>query len=188
MDKVQLRNNMKQKLINLTKDEHKLYSKDIRNKLVNSLEWQEATTIGITISTNFEVDTVTIIEKGWSQNKKIVVPKCFPKQKQLQFLKINSFKDVENSFFNLREPIVANTVQVEKSDIDLLIVPGLVFDNQGYRIGFGGGYFDRFLADFNQQTVSLAYHFQMVDEIPKEDYDLPVGKIINNTNIRFGGS
>ncbi|UTW69923.1 hypothetical protein KHA80_03360 [Anaerobacillus sp. HL2] len=79
--------------------------------------------------------------------------------KNYGFYEINSFADVENSFFHLREPIISDTVQINKHEIELLIVPGLVFDKQGYRIGFGGGYFDR-LTDYNQLTLSLLFTFR----------------------------
>ena len=82
------------------------------------------------------------------------------------------------SDFGVEEPLVQQ--QVEKSEINLLIVPGLIFSSQGYRIGFGGGYYDRFLTTFQGQTVSLAFSEQLRDDWQPAEFDIPVKKIITD--------
>lgn len=180
-NKKQLRNEMKQLLMQMTKEEYTKYSEEITEKLINSTEWIKAKTIGITISTGREVNTHAIIDTGWKEGKQIVVPKCFPEKKQMKFFQIKSFDEVEDSFYSLKEPITTITPLVRKEHIDLLIVPGLVYDKRGYRIGFGGGYYDRYLANYKNKTLSLAFHFQVIEEVPYELYDIPVEKIITNT-------
>ena len=69
------------------------------------------------------------------------------------------------------------------SQIDLLIVPGLAYTQAGYRLGFGGGYYDRFLRDYDGKTISLAFNCQMIPQIDLEEHDLPVSKIITNTEV-----
>ncbi len=179
--KKQLREKMKDNLKQMNDDDYQTFSYELKKKLLRSKEWKEAKTIGITISTNREVDTRSIIEAGWEEKKRIVVPKCFPEKKELKFYQINSFQEVEDSFYSLKEPIITMTPFVEKSEIDLLIVPGLIFDEHGYRIGFGGGYYDRYLMDYANMTISLAFDFQLVDDLPKENFDIPIQKIISNT-------
>ncbi|WNF37765.1 5-formyltetrahydrofolate cyclo-ligase [Bacillaceae bacterium IKA-2] len=181
-NKGQLRNEMKQRLLKMKETDYILFCSEIKNKLLQSKEWDEATTIGITIATKREIDTIPIIEAGWKQGKQIVVPKCFPKEKKLNFYQINSFLEVEDSFYSLKEPITTLTPFVNKEQIDLVIVPGLIFDKEGYRIGFGGGYYDRYLNGYHNDTIALAFDFQLVDEVPKEAYDIPVRKIITNTS------
>lgn len=181
-NKIQLRREMKQHLLEMKKTEYILLCSEIKTKLLQSKEWHEATTIGITISSNREIDTTPIIEAGWKEGKRIVVPKCFPDQKELKFYKITSFQEVEDSFYSLKEPIISVTPFVEKEQIDLLIVPGLIFDKSGFRIGFGGGYYDRYLNDYHKATVALAFDFQLVDEIPKEAHDIPIRRIVTNTS------
>ncbi|OIJ16095.1 5-formyltetrahydrofolate cyclo-ligase [Anaerobacillus arseniciselenatis] len=179
--KKQLRDEMKRKLMQMNNEDYQIYSQQLQMKLLESKEWEEANTIGITISTNREVNTKPIIEAGWKQNKRIVVPKCYPSEKKLKFYEITSFDEVEDSFFSLKEPMVTITPLVEKNEIDLLVVPGLIFDQRGYRIGFGGGYYDRYLKEYVNNTVSLAFNFQLLDEIPKEEFDVPINRVIINT-------
>lgn len=82
------------------------------------------------------------------------------------------------SSFGVEEPLVFE--KVVKDEIDLLIVPGLIFSSEGYRIGFGGGYYDRFLKDFQGPTVSLAFGEQIRDDWQPENFDIPVAKIITD--------
>ncbi len=181
MSKTALRNAMKKKLLAMGELDYSAFSAEIKNQLTTSLEWEAAKTVGITISTGREVDTKEVIEEGWRQQKRIVVPKCFPDRKELKFFEITSFDELEDSFYSLKEPITTMTPFVSKEEIDLLIVPGIVFDKRGYRIGYGGGYYDRYLSNYQNKTVSLAFSFQILKEIPNETYDIPVEKIIYNT-------
>jgi 5-formyltetrahydrofolate cyclo-ligase len=82
----------------------------------------------------------------------------------------------------LFEPITDETLSVKKNEIDLQIVPGLVFSDEGYRIGFGGGYYDRYMSDYNGATLSLAFVTQTSHKIPVEGHDIPVSKIITEVN------
>src|SRR5699024_4104882 len=102
---------------------------------------------------------------------------------KLVFYKIDSFEQVEKQLHGLQEPISEETIAMEKSQIDLLVVPGLVFDKAGFRIGFGGGYYDRFLVDYPNETVSLLSQSQLVNEIPVEEFDKPVEYLIVENQI-----
>ena len=73
------------------------------------------------------------------------------------------------------------TELVEKKNIDLIVVPGVVFDRQGYRIGFGGGYYDRYLSDFEGKRIALAFDEQVIEAVPRESHDLPVHILITET-------
>ncbi|OIJ22181.1 5-formyltetrahydrofolate cyclo-ligase [Anaerobacillus alkalidiazotrophicus] len=181
MKKTYLRNKVKKCLQEMSNADYVELSSTIKKRFITSEEWKSSKTIGITISTQREVDTKSIIEEGWRQNKRIVVPKCFPKEKELKFYEINSFTDLEESFYALKEPITTKTTFVAKENIDLLVVPGVVFDTRGYRIGYGGGYYDRYLINYKNKKISLAFHFQIINEVPNEHHDIAVDKIICNT-------
>ena len=140
--------------------------------------WKQAKTIGVTVSQGFEWDTKPIIEAGWMDNKTVAVPKCLPKEKQLTFYKLEAYNQLEVVYYNLLEPKPDETVKVSKQGIDVLIVPGLLFDKQGYRIGFGGGFYDRFLTDFSNTTISILHSKQLMEDIPREAFDIPVQFLI----------
>lgn len=172
--KATLRKSMQEKLAKVSEAEREEISEKIQKRLFESKLWQQADTIGIYLSFGNEWDTRTIIEKAWQSGKNVAVPKTNPAVKELNFYQINDFSEVRKGHFNLEEPIVEKTKLVEKDAIDLLIVPGLVFSKDGYRIGFGGGYYDRFLTDFIHPTVSLVWSGQLVEYLPTDWYDIPV--------------
>lgn len=178
--KTQLRKNMKMKLEQLTLPVYEDLSYQVACKLFADEDWKRASTVGITVSKRPEVDTFQLIRKAWEQGKRVVVPKCVPREKELDFRTLTRFSQLEMVYSQLYEPKVTATEPVTSQQIDLLIVPGLVFSTSGYRIGFGGGYYDRFLKDFTGNTLSLAFQIQVTQDLPIEDHDLPVAKIITN--------
>lgn len=152
-------------------------------QLLHTDLWKNASSVGITISQGFEWDTKAIIEAAWNDNKQVSVPKCDPSIKALTFYQLTTYEQLEVVYYNLKEPNPDQSQETEKSTIDLLIVPGLLFDPSGYRIGFGGGYYDRFLTNFPNTTVSLISKGQLVKEIPKEKFDLPVNYLITEDGL-----
>lgn len=158
-------------------------SQAIKDRVVATPEFIEAEVIGITLSRFPEVDTRLIIEAAWERGKKIVVPKCIAKTRTMDFRLITSFEDLETVYMDLLEPIVAKTTSIRKEDISLQIVPGVVFSDQGYRIGFGGGYYDRYMKYFQGEVLSLAFEIQTAKSVPVESHDIPVEKIITEKGI-----
>lgn len=187
LDKKQLRKSILHELTTKSTEEKQLIEKDIYKTLFSTELWKISKVIGITISRHVEWDTQPIIQKAWKQGKLICIPKSNPNKHKMTFYKINSFAQVEKQHHSLFEPIPAETEAVKKNQIDLLIVPGLLFDKTGFRIGFGGGYYDRFLVDFPNETLSLLSQSQLLNKIPTERFDLPVNYlIVENELIKTG--
>lgn len=185
MDKQQLRKSVTQKLTAKSLEEKQLIELNITETLLHSKLWEQSQIIGITISRGVEWNTKLIIKEAWRQGKIICIPKSYPKEHKMIFYKIHTFKEVKNQYHDLLEPIPEISEQICNHTIDLLIVPGLLFDKYGFRIGFGGGYYDRFLADFPNETLSLLSKSQLVDKLPTESYDIPVNYlIVENEMIR----
>lgn len=182
-EKNSLRQQMKETLSKLSKPLYEDYSYKIANKLFEDPDWIEADIIGITISKQPEVDTYQIIRKAWELGKQVVVPKCYPKEKKLSFRRLTELSQLESVFYGLLEPIEAETIEVKPEQINLLVVPGLAYIKEGYRLGFGGGYYDRFLTHYKGKTLSLAFECQVVTYIPVEKHDIPVSKIITNNDV-----
>lgn len=177
-DKAAVRKEVMAKLAKLEKPLHKYLSYEIATTLFKDPLWKNAKTIAITISRFPEVDTYQIIRKAWEEGKHVAIPKCLPENREMVFRELTQFDQLESVYYGLLEPIEAKTKAVSIDSIDLLIVPGLAFTVEGYRLGVGGGYYDRFLLKYKGETVALAFESQLVPSLPMEPHDLPVGKII----------
>ncbi|MBY0145680.1 5-formyltetrahydrofolate cyclo-ligase [Neobacillus niacini] len=182
-EKTLIRKEMKERLSGLSKPYYEDYSYIIARNLYDQDDWIQADVIGVTISKEPEVDTYQIIRKAWESGKEVVVPKCHPKEKMLTFHKITQFSQLESVFYGLFEPIIDQTIEVGHEDIDLLIVPGLAYTRDGFRLGFGGGYYDRYLPQYKGKTISLAFHFQVIPHFPVEEHDIAVSKLITNEEV-----
>ena len=173
-------------LAEIDDDERLTISKEIQKQLFKSKLWKKVETIGIYISSKYEWDTRNIIEEAFKAGKKVAVPKTISDVRRMDFYQISDLSQVEkvkSGQFTLEEPIIEETVYLDKNKIDLLFVPGLIFSRDGYRIGLGGGYYDRFLPDFTNTSVSLALEKQIKESIPTKEYDMPVKYIITENEI-----
>lgn len=182
-DKRELRRRMLDRLRHLSRAEKQAYDRRIAAYLYEWPQWQKAQVIAITVARETEVDTVPIIEQAWREGKKVGVPKCNPLTKTMTFRQIQSFTQLEKAYAGLLEPIEEQTVAIGRDEFDLIIVPGVCFTKDGYRIGYGGGYYDRYLPGSAAVTAALAYSFQVVDDIPVEEHDVPVGFIITDQGV-----
>lgn len=180
MDKIQLRQEGIKKLTTLSQQSKKKQEKEARiaGLLFASRSWQEATTIGLVRSTAIEFDNLPLFIRGFAEKKRLVVPKTAP-NRQLVFHEVTDASTYVKSTFGVEEP--GHHAPILKEAIDLLLVPGVIFSPQGYRIGFGGGYYDRFLADFPGKTISLVFSEQLRSDWQPESFDLPVDKLITDT-------
>ncbi len=183
MKKKNLRDEVLSSLSSLTLIEHNRLSSEITTQLISSKQFANATTIGITISRFPEVATKQIIEAAWRAGKRIAIPKCNPNDRTMDFRSINTFDMLETVYMDLLEPKISETISLTKTDIDIQIVPGVVFNDEGYRIGFGGGYYDRYLEQYNGSVVSLAFEQQIRNTFAIENHDIPVQTIYTPTQI-----
>ncbi|XXM73743.1 5-formyltetrahydrofolate cyclo-ligase [Lysinibacillus sphaericus] len=178
MDKKELRRSQLELLKAISPLEYEQKCFEIEQRLFRSDFWKNSGVVAVTISKIPEVNTWNIIKRGWEEAKTICVPKCKPKTKELIFHEIHSFQELESVFYGLFEPIPSITKPVHKDSIQSVIVPGLAYTEKGYRLGFGGGYYDRFLSRFTGHTLSLAFSEQLVKKLPVESFDIPVAEII----------
>ncbi len=181
-EKQKVRKTIKTSLEQLSEEKRVEYTNQISAQLFELIEWKQAKVIGITIAIPPEIPTLHMIEQAWREGKEVVVPKCNPENKTMQFKKITTFEQLESVYSGLLEP-VESTLEINADEIDLLIVPGLAFTKEGYRLGFGGGYYDRFLSKYNGPTIALAYECQLIDELPIELHDIPVQLVVTNHKV-----
>ncbi len=182
-EKTTMRKEMLDKLANIDSEERKNIEQQLMENLLTTELWQNAQIIGIYLSFGNEWETREIIKEAWKQGKQVAIPKTIPKTKEMKFYQIDNYSQVRKGHFDIEEPIVDEATFIEKNKVDLLIVPGLVFSKDGYRIGFGGGYYDRFLVDFIHPTASLVSQKQLRDRLPISNYDIPVSYLITEAGI-----
>jgi len=172
--KKEMRKQILEKRNSLTKEEIKEKSKIIKKKLFSSEEYQQAKTVSFFVSFSSEVDTHDMIKEALKE-KEVCVPVV--QGDYMVLSKINGFGDLDKQGkYGILEP--SSVIEVDKELVDLIIVPGVAFDRRGYRIGYGRGYYDKVLKDFNGKTIGLAFSLQIVDSIPAEEHDIKVDRVI----------
>lgn len=138
------------------------------------------------ISFNNEVLTKPIIDNSIKHEKQVFIPVTVPKTKEIIVSELLNFEeDLEVGTFGLLEPKKDFLRPYSPEQLDLIIVPGVAFDSRGYRIGYGAGYYDRFLAKIDNDVpkISLAFDMQIINHVPNEEYDIPVDYIITESNF-----
>ena len=136
--------------------------------------YQEASVIATYLSFLHEVDTSILIDAAQADGKQIVIPKTYPKGR-MDFVAYDPQK-LKQTSFGLLEP-EDGCQAIDKSEIDLIHVPGVAFQKDGYRLGYGGGYYDRYLVDYDGATVSTIYACQEVD-FTTASHDIPVKEVL----------
>lgn len=183
MTKNIMRTAMREKLTLLDEVTYTNYSNLIEDKFLQQIVVADVSTIGITISSFPEVNTWSIIKQLWSMGKNVVVPKCSPLDKSMVFYQIENFDQLERVYMHLLEPNPKMSKAITPQEIDILVVPGIVYSEKGYRIGYGGGYYDRFLVNYKGDIWSLAFDLQIVEMVELGVFDIPVDKIITPNGI-----
>ena len=144
-------------------------------------EYREAEFVFAYIDCKNEVQTAEIIKRCRIDGKRVAVPKVFGKI--MKFYEIFSDDDLEEGYFGIREP---KYLQLEETVVEngLMILPGIAFDLQKHRVGYGGGFYDKYLSEHSgMKKVALAFEFQIYEEVPFETFDILPDKIITETRI-----
>lgn len=138
-------------------------------------QWRKAETICLYMSTPEEVDTKPLLAAALTEKKQVVFPRIEKEKLVLHY--ITSIKDFVKGKYRILEP-KKTTAVVDPKSVDLFIVPGIVFDRDGYRLGWGKGYYDKLLASTDAPKIGLAYACQVIAELPHTSYDVPMTMIV----------
>lgn len=179
--KKEIRKFIKEKRALLTKDEKEILDNIIFKKIVNSQEYRKAKFIFIFVSYKDEIDTHRVIKKALIDGKVICVPKTISLEEGMYAAQITKFEDLEVGNYGILEPKSENK-RIEENLIDLCYVPGLAFDRVGGRMGYGGGFYDRFLIKIrnNCKKIGLTYSFQVLERVPMGENDIFIDGIITD--------
>lgn len=137
--------------------------------------YKQARTIYGYMPYNQEVRTVPMLEQAMKDGKRVAIPKCYGDE--MRFIYMDDLSKVEKGYANIPEPVADGPVADDETA--LVLMPGLAFDPQGHRIGYGGGFYDKFLAqEPNHPTLALCYDFQMFEALDTEEFDIPVDTVL----------
>ena len=182
--KDRLRKSIEKKRNTLSTSEVLEKSSRIKKRIFEMDLFRDAQTILFYVSYGNEVYTHDMIKESISLGKTVVVPKSVTKNNALILSRLTDWNNLEVGAYNILEPKQESIEQVDVESIDLIIVPGVVFDESGNRIGHGKGYYDRLLNDSrNIPSIGLAFEFQIVENIKSEQHDEKIDIIITEDRI-----
>ena len=178
MDKKALRRMIGEKKRSLTESEIEARSCVLAEKLFLTQEYRQSQSLYAYLSFNQEVRTGPIIRRAWSDGKRVAVPKVMGSE--MVFIWLSSFDELApQGAFGILEPIEDGPVADDETA--LMLMPGLAFDYEGHRVGYGGGYYDRFLArEPLHPKVALCYGFQLLNYLEADAHDVPVDRFITD--------
>ena len=184
--KADLRRVVRKRLRRMSPEHRQKKSSMATRNLIATPIFREAAVVMMYLSMEYEVDTRQIIQAAWEQNKAVAVPKMRWAESMMLAVRLNSLGDrFSEEVSGLRNPVSEDQVPVDR--INLVVAPLLAMDDQGNRLGQGGGHFDRFFARAGLSAVrcGLAFQEQRIDRVPTVETDQPLGMMVTDTEIRY---
>lgn len=175
MDKKELRRMIREKKRAMTPAEIEEKSRKLGELFLASEQYREAKSVYGYLPYNQEVRTVPMLEQALRDGKRVAVPKCYGDE--MRFIYMTDLSQVEKGYAGIPEPVADEPVADDETA--LVLMPGMAFDPQGHRIGYGGGFYDKFLAaEPGHPTLALCYDFQVLPLLETEEFDIPVDRVL----------
>ncbi len=182
MNKNELRDFYKKIRNNISECEKIQFDKMIFTSFINSFFIKKYDNFLIYVSVNNEVETANLIQFLLDNNKKVSVPNC--QNRNMCFYSINSLDELTVGAFGIPSADISVCKKCENFDNTLCIVPAVSFDNNGNRLGYGGGYYDRFLSENKLPTIGLCYERCICELIPNESFDIKIDYVLTEQHLR----
>lgn len=165
-------------------EQKETWDKIIFKSIIGSGFYIKSSVIFTFVSFRSEVNTHRLINHALEEGKTVCVPKIKSKQKGIEVFKIDSLLELEPGYFGVPEPS-DKCPGVDINDIDLILMPGLAFDREGRRLGYGGGFYDRFLTQMDRTVskIAPAYNFQVLGKVPADPWDARIDGIVTNEEV-----
>ena len=175
MTKAELRSHIRALKRQMTEDEIAAKSASLKEQLFQTEAYRNAKTLYGYVNYNQEVQTLSILEQALQDGKQVAVPKCYGSE--MRFIYISGLHQLATGSFGIPEPISDEPIADDPHA--LVLMPGLAFDPQGHRVGYGGGYYDKFLAaEPDHPTIALCYDFQIRTDLETDEFDIPVDTVL----------
>lgn len=179
LTKKEARSMIRMKKKETTESFRKKAANECSARLFSTPEWKQAETILTYISYNREMSTFPLIDQAFSEGKRVAAPRV--DGKEMEFYFFSSFEELVKSEMNILEPLPNDQKVPEDA---LMIMPGVAFDEKKNRIGYGGGFYDRYLTDHPEhKKIALAYEFQILEEFETERFDIRPDMILTESRI-----
>ncbi len=169
--KNELREHYKQIRLKMTAEEKRRLDEKITNRLAGLWAFRECETFLTFVSKPIEVNTSGIINAAFRLGKRVAVPRCVAGTREMEFYFISSYDDLVPGAYGLSEPDPERCERATEFNNAFCLVPSIAFDVSGYRLGFGKGYYDRFLSRFDGKTSGACYSSCVCDCLPHGKYD-----------------
>lgn len=156
----------------------------IADKVRHLWQYENNHILLVYVSTAIEVDTFRIIHNALSDGKRVAVPRCVPDSRNMEFYYIDSTDELQPGMFGVLEPLQNPDKLYNEHDGGLCLVPAFSYDWHGYRLGYGKGYYDRFLSRFNGNIVGICYSDCVQRTLPHGRYDRPVELLVTDKYLR----
>ncbi len=167
----------------MSPDGKQTLDRKIKNKLLNLWAVREAQTVLCYVSTDIEVDTRDFINALLQMGKRVAVPRCEGEKSEMNFYYIESLSELSPGSFDVDEPDPQRSIMVGKTEGSVCIVPAFMFDKKGYRLGYGKGYYDRYLSRYNGSAIGVCYSANLQEELFHGKYDRAVDLVVTDKEI-----
>lgn len=182
--KQKLRTELKAVRMAMPKEEQQKKDAAILKRLVTLPEYQTAKRVFVYVSTAIEVDTHALIERALADGKIVAVPRCTPGKIAMTFHQIGSFKELMPGAFGVLEPDPVKSPELRDDRQSICILPGLGYDLSGYRLGYGKGYYDRFLSRYHGVRIGLCYNGCVRERLPHGRYDRAASILVTEKFVK----
>ncbi len=174
-------------------------SQALHRNIYENAVWKNARSVGLYMALPQEVPTKALVERAWQEGKRVYLPLCHKKQRgEMDFIACLGQEDLALGAYAIMEPTeeaaarfgAKLVLEADENQLDILFVPGVAFDKQGHRIGFGGGYYDRFLQRLllgeckaNTRCIGMALAWQVLEKVPYDTWDIPMHGMVTEESF-----
>ncbi len=178
LSKKTIRTQVLDQMHELNSAKRKQYEEALHRQIIDLIDENSFNTIAISYSFDPEIDTHQLMKRLLANHYQVFLPRMYP-NKAMKFHQYQDGDLLEEAYKGIQEPLESQKV-IKKEHIDLIIVPGVAFSKNGHRVGFGGGFYDRYLEGYNGFTIAQAFPFQLFEQAnwPIEEHDVLIDKII----------
>lgn len=191
LDKGELRRRLRKRRAELSAGEcGRRRSSAVQRRLLESAFWQKSRRVILYVAVKGEVDTSILLERAWKEGRDVFLPRCRPEEPGIMdMIACRGAEELVPSRFGIPEPALSassrllSRQELKEGADTLVVVPALAFDRNGFRLGYGGGYYDRMLDAARCSSVGLTFHELLLDSLPRDAWDRPAGAVCTEEEL-----